>query len=415
MLGPHLVDTPIGSCGAATHRSVPRGCPVCANDVGATLFDNRMAACAGFDFSTPVLGCKCCGAAYAGRALTVPDLNRYYSTLSKYDTVRARSDISAVDSERAKLAVDFLKPHLGAIDSVLDVGCSSGLLLHELRELGVQCVQGIDPAADASTTARALFDVPVLQAQAETHDQYGNFDLVCLMAVLEHLLEPRRLLSAVGRQMRPGSRVLIEVPDAGAFDRPGDNRPIEAFGEFSNEHINFFSISDIRRLGLSAGLEVERWKTVRLSNGSADLFVLLRRAPPALELPPPDSGSSLSRLNSSEAVQYYISLSKLALEEIEVRLAAVCGAGVLIYGAGNHTARLLLQSPLLARTEVHAVFDRNHHLQGNAMGCLPILAPSRLGEFPGYPVIISTFNARHEIRASLSAATSCPALILLYD
>jgi SAM-dependent methyltransferase len=283
-----------------------------------------------------------------------------------------------------------------------------------LRELGVKRVHGIDPAADAAAVARALFNIPVVQAQAETYEEYGNYDLVCLMAVLEHLLEPRRLLGAIGRQMRPGARVLIEVPDAGAFDRPGDGRPIEAFGEFSNEHINFFSISDIRRLGLAANLEVEHWKTVRLSTGSADLFVLLRRMPAASELCTPDAGSAISRLKSGEAVQYYVSRSKLAMEEVERRLAVACRGAVLIYGAGNHTARLLVQSPALARADVHAVFDRNHHLQGNTMGALPILAPSRLGEFPLHPVIISTLNARHEIHAELSAVTSRP-LVLLYD
>jgi SAM-dependent methyltransferase len=414
MLSPNSINSAIESSTAAPCRGVPRGCPVCANDVGVTLFENRMATCAGYDFSTPIFRCASCDAAYAGRALTASDLNRYYSTLSKYDTVRAFTDISAIDRERAHLTADFLRPCLGSLTTVLDVGCSSGLLLHTLRQQGVKHVHGIDPAADAAAVARALFDIPVVQAQAETYEDYENCDLVCLMAVLEHLLEPRLLLNAVGRQMRPGSRLLIEVPDAGAFDRPGDARLIEAFGEFSNEHINFFSISDIRRLGVSADLEVERWKTVRLSNGSADLFVLLRRMPAVSELPAPDDGSAVSRLNSREALQQYIFRSKVAAEEIERRLAEVCGGHVLIYGAGNHTARLLIQSPALARAKIHAVFDRNHHLQGNTIGGLPILAPNRICEFPNYPVIISTLNARREIYEALSAGTGHP-LVLLYD
>jgi SAM-dependent methyltransferase len=414
MLSRNSINSVIEGSTAAPCCGVPRACPVCAHDVGVTLFENWMATCAGYDFSTPIFRCTSCDAAYAGRALTASDLNCYYSTLSKYDTMRAVSDISAIDRERVHLTADFLRPCLGSLASVLDVGCSSGLLLHTLHQLGVKRVHGIDPAADAAAVARALFDISVFQAQAETYEDYGNYDLVCLMAVLEHLLGPRHLLSAVGRQMRPGSRVLIEVPDAGAFDRPGDARPIEAFGEFSNEHINFFSISDIRRLGASAELEVERWKTVRLSNGSADLFVLLRRMPAVSELPAPDDGSAVSRLNSGEALHQYISRSKVATEEIERRLAEVCGGPVLIYAAGNHTARLLIQSPALARAEIHAVFDRNHHLQGNSIGGLPILAPNRICEFPNYPVIISTLNARREIYEALSAGTGHP-LVLLYD
>jgi len=378
------------------------------------LFDNRMVVCAGYDFSTPILRCAQCDCAYAGHALVAQDLHRYYSLLSKYDTVRTREDISTLDRERATLTTEFLAPILSRLGSVLDVGCSSGVLLHALRDAGVPQVHGIDPAADAPMAARALFDVPVLQAQAETYDDYGCHDLVCVMAVLEHLLEPRALLNAIGSQLKPGGRVLIEIPDAGAFDRPGDDRPLEPYGEFSNEHINFLSIGDIGRLAASAGLEVERWRTLRIAYGAPDLFVLLRKGSTAGRLPPRDDVSAPSRLSSGEAVVQYVARCRTAMNGVEARLQAGCRGPVLIYGAGNHTARLLAQSAALRGAKVLAVFDRNPHLQGNAMGGVPILAPERIREFAGVPVIISTFNARHEIHAALRAQTLQP-LILLYD
>ena len=86
----------------------------------------------------------------------------------------------------------------------------------------------------------------------------------------------------------------------------------------------------------------------------------------------------------------------------------------LIYGAGNHTGRLLAQSPVMRNAEVLAIFDRNHHLHGATQGGIPILPPERIADFPGVPVIISTFNARHEIHAALKSVTNQP-LVLLYD
>jgi SAM-dependent methyltransferase len=398
----------------AAARGAPRVCPACAGNGGATVFDNRMVECAGYDFSTPILRCESCDCAFAGYGLSPPDLHRYYSVLSKYDTVRSRKDISALDRERAVLATDFLGPILQGLRSVLDVGCSSGVLLHALREAGVARVQGIDPAANAPLAARALFDVPVVQAQAETYGDYQSHDLVCLMAVLEHLLEPRELLNVIASQLKPRGRVLLEIPDAGAFDRPGDVRPIEPFGEFSNEHINFLSIADIGRLALSAGLEVERWRTLRIAYGAPDLFVLLRKKSTAGQLPAPDGVSTQSRLSSADAVANYVARSSAALREVELRLQVVCREPVLIYGAGNHTGRLMAQSPALRGAKVIAVFDRNPHLQGNLIGGVPILPPERIREFAGVPVIISTFNARHDIHAALSCITQQP-LILLYD
>ena len=398
----------------AVVRGVPRACPACGDNAAVTMFDNGMAECAGYDFSTPILRCTSCDCAYAGHGLLPQDLHRYYSVLSKYDTVRSRQDISALDRERAALATDFLGPVLRGLRSVLDVGCSSGVLLHALREAGVADVRGIDPAADAPLAARALFDVPVVQAQAETYDEYQSHDLVCLMAVLEHLLEPRALLNLIAPQLKPGARLLIEIPDAGAFDRPGDDRPIEPFGEFSNEHNNFHSIGDICRLASSAGLNVERWRTLRIAYGAPDLFVLLRKEATASQLPAPDGVSAQSRLGSAEALANYVAGSLAALGDVERRLQAVCRQPVLLYGAGNHTARLMAQSPALRGATVLGVFDRNPHLQGNSIGGAPILAPERIRDFPGVPVIISTFNARREIHAALGALTQQP-LILLYD
>jgi SAM-dependent methyltransferase len=413
-------------------RGVRRPCPLCGSTAAATLFQNRIAPTADFDFSTPIVRCESCDGAYAGRTLAAADLNRYYSSLSKYDLHVKSSDISPLDRERAMLARNFLAPVIGSVSSVLDVGCSAGVLLNELREAGVKHVRGIDPAANASAAAKTMFDIAVSQAQAETYDGYGNFDLVCLMAVLEHLLHPARLLSEIGRQLRPGGRVLVEVPDAGAFDRPGDARPIETFGEFSNEHINFMSITDIRRLAQAAGMEVERWQTWRLAEGAPGLFALLRRAAAGADagagaeadagayngagaaLPRPDAGSSFSRSTSADSLQKYLARCESGMEDLESRLAAVCGGPVLVYGAGNHTGRLLMQSPALARAHVLAVLDRNRHLHGLRIGGCSILPPAALREFPPVPVIISTFNARREIHRSLRAASAQP-LVLLYD
>jgi len=380
-----------------------------------TIFENRIAPSVGFDFSAPIVHCASCDSVYAGSALKAEDLNRYYSGLSKYDTAASRSDISPLDRERAKLTTEFLGSFLDSLISVIDVGCSSGVLLHEFRQAGVPHVRGVDPAENAPAVAHDLFDISVTQADAESFNDYGSCDLVCLMAVLEHLRDPGRLVCEIGRQLRPGARLLVEVPDAGAFDRPGDQREFEPYGEFSNEHINFFSIADVRRIGMRAGLEVERWMTARVAQGSPDLFVLLRRgAGGTQELPNPVSCSTPSRVNSAEAVKSYVSRSEKCMQGVERKLAAATESPVLIYGAGNHTARLLANSPALSRAKILAVFDRNPHLHGGTIGDCRILPPSGVVDFPGCSIIISTFNSRHEIRDALPGITKQP-VVLLYD
>jgi SAM-dependent methyltransferase len=395
-------------------RGVPRACPVCGSTAARTVFANRMAVCAGYDFSAPILLCSHCDCGYAGTALSAHDLGAYYSDLSKYDTLSTNREISSLDRERAAMAVAFLAPLMGSLACALDVGCSAGVLLAALRDAGVSEVIGIDPAAQAAEVARSLFNVTVTRARAETYRDYGNFDLVCLMAVLEHLLDPRALLKEVARQLKPGARLLVEIPDAGAFDRPSTHEPLEPFGEFSNEHINYFSIGDVRRLAHAVGLEVERWRPYRSANGAPGLFALLHQSRPAPALRQPDSGSPPTRVSTGDSLLRYVERSRLVMAQVESRLSEACRGAVLVYGAGNHTCRLMVQSPSLANCRVPAVFDRNHHLHGVKIGNSPVLPPEKITEFPDLPIVVSTFNARREIQATLSAATSQPVIALYH-
>jgi SAM-dependent methyltransferase len=370
-----------------------------------------MAACAGYDFSAPIMLCAFCGAGFAGTALPANDLSNYYANLSKYCILSSASEISSHDRQRARMATAFVGSLVDSIDSVLDVGCSSGAFLSQLRKAGIKEVCGIDPAAQAAEVARNLFGIHVSRASAEGFEGYGRFDLVCLMAVLEHLLEPRRLLEEIARQLKPGARLLIEVPDAGAFDRPGANDAFEPFGEFSNEHINFLAIGDIRRLAHDVGLDVERWQSFRTANGCPGLFALLHRTRGG-QLVRPEQDSAPTRVSCTESLPSYISRSLRLLDDVEERLALVRGGDVLVYGAGNHTCRLMIRSPALSNFTIRAVLDRNTHLHGMTIGGAPILPPDEIVRFLDLPIIVSTFNASREIQSTLRAMTSGPVIVL---
>jgi FlaA1/EpsC-like NDP-sugar epimerase len=98
------------------------------------------------------------------------------------------------------------------------------------------------------------------------------------------------------------------------------------------------------------------------------------------------------------------------LDDVEERLARVRGGDVLVYGAGNHTCRLMILSAALSNFSIRAVFDRNSHLHGMTIGGAPILPPDEIVRFPGLPIIVSTFNASREIQSTLRSMTSEPVI-----
>jgi hypothetical protein len=73
----------------------------------------------------------------------------------------------------------------------------------------------------------------------------------------------------------------------------------------------------------------------------------------------------------------------------------------------------MIRSAALANCTVRAVFDRNRHLHGLKIGSATILPPDKIEQFPGLPIIVSTFNASRDIHTTLRGMTS-QAVVALY-
>lgn len=90
---------------------------------------------------------------------------------------------------------------------VLDLGCGAGFLANHLAALGHE-VTGIDTTAENLAVARA--HDPTGTARYELGDACAvpypdaSFDVVCAMDLLEHVIEPERLVAEAGRVLRPG-------------------------------------------------------------------------------------------------------------------------------------------------------------------------------------------------------------------
>lgn len=95
---------------------------------------------------------------------------------------------------------------------LLDVGAGAG---------GVTAMVGWDPGRsvvveagrELVTAARSRNGLPAAQGRAERLPvSDASVDVVCLLDVLEHLSEPDAALRDIGRVLRPGGRLVVNVP-----------------------------------------------------------------------------------------------------------------------------------------------------------------------------------------------------------
>lgn len=145
---------------------------------------------------------------------------------------------------------------------VLDVGCGTGSLAVLLRDrLGVEVV-GVEPHEERARRAneRGIRTVTGVFSEALVA-AHGQFDVVVVADVLEHLSDPAALLRALRAALRPGGRVLASVPNVahwsvrrnlllGRFD-------YEQWGIMDATHLRWFTSDSVRRLFEGAGYEVQ--------------------------------------------------------------------------------------------------------------------------------------------------------------
>lgn len=160
----------------------------------------------------------------------------------------------------------------------LDIGCGSGGVGHSLRQLYPQCqLWGCEFDASAAALARQHFD-HVLEQDVQGFDfstmgLTRPFDLICLFDVLEHLMNPWKLLEGLLRIAAPDAHVLVSLPNAGNIallhDALKGHWRYRSWGLLDFTHIRFFTDFDARKMFYQAGYRVLDHRINLLGAGAA--------------------------------------------------------------------------------------------------------------------------------------------------
>jgi SAM-dependent methyltransferase len=130
---------------------------------------------------------------------------------------------------------------------VLDVGCSSGAFLFQLRKRWPADYQilGTDVSGPPLDYAESR-GVPVVRGdflESSELKARAPFDTVTFWAVIEHLAEPRRFLEKAHSLLKPGGLCFVLVLGV-------KYRYVYA------QHLNYFSAQTLSRLGTEVGFEM---------------------------------------------------------------------------------------------------------------------------------------------------------------
>ncbi len=95
---------------------------------------------------------------------------------------------------------------------ILDAGCGTGGNLAMLSGFGKVEAMEMDDWAREIAAAKGVASVAPGRLPDGLPFQEGNFDLVALLDVLEHVADDEAALDSLGRLLKPGGHLLITVP-----------------------------------------------------------------------------------------------------------------------------------------------------------------------------------------------------------
>lgn len=342
-----------------------RGCPACHSDDRLEVFDQPTETIIGIGdvgYHHRILICKDCGFVFAGPLLPEEKILLFYEKMSnyehpQYDGLRPQAEKNQI-FRYFELLID--KFPAGFKGRVLDIGCATAFGLSLFKTRGWDSL-GVDPSEKCVELSKRYYNVRVMQGffDADLLQKEKPFDLIILCHVLEHLINPDRIIKELTGLLSEQGFVYIEVPNL--------LKPYAPKCYFGFEHVNFFTPTSLINVAGVNGLSMDSLHT--FDNGP--------------EISPfyPVIASTWKKLSGKfhiindfkeafEVVEKFKKNSEKLVSKLQKKIKEILDdtpkGRLAIWGAGIHTSQLFSET-ILGKAEIACIFDNDPKKHGSLL------------------------------------------------
>jgi SAM-dependent methyltransferase len=202
--------------------ALPTACPLC----GASADQQSVVVprVYGDDTGRAVFACAVCDVRYLFPGLGPDEEQRLYAAEFESFMAKRSGPDAGWDGPERHIAVNEAQrrrrmKHLAGLieptSRILEIGCGSGFMLYPLTAEGHECV-AIEPSGIFSeyVSSRGIRCFRAINELLNRGTFAGSFDLVLHYYVMEHLADPAAFLKTQLSLLKPGGRIVFEVPNA---------------------------------------------------------------------------------------------------------------------------------------------------------------------------------------------------------
>jgi len=159
--------------------------------------------------------------------------------------------------------------------TVLDIGCSAGMFLKLFtNEIPNWDAVGVEPTQSFAEVAARRVGVPIKSVMYQSGQFNRCFDLITVVHVLEHIIDPGAFLREVRCDLAESGVLFIEVPYVSDFG----TLPMQ-HDRFMCPHLYYFSESTAERLLARSGFVIIEHDIELSARGHANLRLLCAACP----------------------------------------------------------------------------------------------------------------------------------------
>ena len=229
-------------------------CPLCSSE-NLSVIRTKLRN----DIRREVLQCDACTIIFLRPDTADSDLPEYYR--AEYRAVHNPVvGVETTPQERFDMHLPFQEARIEKIKhilrpdmKVLEIGCSAGHFLKAVSPSVAECV-GLEYNASDVEFVRNVLEFPVWSEPLEkTNCPFEYFDMVAMFQVFEHVADPVSFLAQVGRCLKKGGYLVIEVPNINDALLSVYDIPSYAEFYFREPHVFYYSLDTLKRMVKGCG------------------------------------------------------------------------------------------------------------------------------------------------------------------